>query len=166
MHPEAALPSGVRSATECPFHSATLYVSACMRMIHVPLKCRSPLVCLSWKGKKEEERQYHIFASQVIEIFSSVLIKVDFCFWNVCVEHPVFVYTADSGPQVHSFFLPRHNWQRNPGARLARIACCSTVWHPKHWRPGSFYSWHEHVCVWVSVWECFCVCVCAQGERV
>lgn len=49
-----------------------------------------------------------------------------------------------SGPLI---LLPRRNWQRNPRERLARIACCSTVWHPKYRRAGSFYSWHEHVFV-------------------
>lgn len=47
MHPEAAASSSVRSATECPFHSATLYVSACMRVIHVALKCKRMLVYLA-----------------------------------------------------------------------------------------------------------------------
>lgn len=96
-------------------------------------------------------------------------------FWNplfrldksrcVCRTSSVCVYCRlrSSGPFI---LLPRHNWQRNPGASLARIACCSTVWHPKHWRAGSFYSWHEHVCVWGSVWACVCVCVRTGGESL
>lgn len=68
----------------------------------------------------------------------------------MCVPNPqlasvcVYCRLRSSGPFI---LFPRHNWQRNPRARLARISCCSTVWHPKHRRAGSFYSWHEHVCV-------------------
>lgn len=46
MPPQAAMPSHVRSADECPFHSASLYVSACMRVTHVPLNYRRMRVCL------------------------------------------------------------------------------------------------------------------------
>lgn len=37
-------PRSVWSATECPFHSATLYARACMRVIHAQLRCRKHFV--------------------------------------------------------------------------------------------------------------------------
>lgn len=117
MHPQAAVQSSVRSATVHPFHSATLYVCACMRMINVPLNCRRMLVCFWQIGKKEagskiclaEMTQNLGHTSSQNLPFCSILFFDCVCLYmsvsnmhiqptSVCVWH---VDAADSGPQVH-----------------------------------------------------------------
>ena len=67
-------PRSVWSATECPFHSATLYASACMRVIHAQLRCRKHFVRCDKNGKIRSD-----FTPKVVELFSSGLLVSQFC---------------------------------------------------------------------------------------
>lgn len=97
MHPEAAVPSSVWSNTECPFH----YVSACMRMIHVQLKCRMPVFFVMRRIERKKRKinichsQNQIWAPQVVGISSGLLKKV-FPWLCVCLWLATLYYTLRS----------------------------------------------------------------------
>lgn len=116
MHPQAPVPISVRSATECPFYSATLCMCAWMHVIAELEKnpCLLETKVMHWRQGDILLKLYWKINCVLVMSVSNMQLA---CLW--------YVLSADWGLRVHSLFwlLKKHNWQRNPRTRLAALQC-------------------------------------------
>lgn len=112
----------------------------CVCMHACDLDFRLNAECLFvMEGGREEVRQYRVMTK--LDFGAHKLLKSPLlaCYKFLCLCGSSLCLLQT---QVYRSILSlaKNNWEKDPRARLARSACCSSVWHPKLLGPESFYS--------------------------